>query len=550
MKNKRTTVLGLAVLAVMLLTACSGVSSMLNNQAENLLPAAAQAQEPVEPMDEPSTAAQVEPGLLASYQATLEEIYQRVNPQVVNIRVLVGQPIIDSSSQEMPQFPDSQPYGQGMGSGFIWDQDGHIVTNNHVVAEATEIEVTFADGTTLPAELVGADPYSDLAVVKVQAPADLLRPVEIADSRQVKVGQLAIAIGNPFGLDGTMTVGIVSALGRSLPTGEGLSTGPTYSIPEIIQTDAPINPGNSGGVLVDDLGQVIGVTAAIESTSGANAGIGFVIPSAIVQKVVPGLISAGHYDHPYLGISGTSLTPDLAQAMGLESNQRGALISEVTPGGPADQAGLRGSEQSVEIDGQSVNVGGDVVTSIDGQPIQEIDDLIAYLVTNTSVGQKVTMSVLRDGENVDVDVVLGARPSMQETSQQSQLQPQQQPSNPSASGAWLGIYGLPMDAELAKAMNLADDQQGVLVVQVTPGSPAEQAGLRGGNQPYDMTGEQIMVGGDVITAIDGQSVATLEALRSYIQEQGPGTEVTLTILRGGETMEVPATLAEMPTELP
>jgi len=550
MKNKRTTVLGLAVLAVMLLTACSGVSSMLNNQAENLLPAAAQAQEPVEPMDEPSTAAQVEPGLLASYQATLEEIYQRVNPQVVNIRVLVGQPIIDSSSQEMPQFPDSQPYGQGMGSGFIWDQDGHIVTNNHVVAEATEIEVTFADGTTLPAELVGADPYSDLAVVKVQAPADLLRPVEIADSRQVKVGQLAIAIGNPFGLDGTMTVGIVSALGRSLPTGEGLSTGPTYSIPEIIQTDAPINPGNSGGVLVDDLGQVIGVTAAIESTSGANAGIGFVIPSAIVQKVVPGLISAGHYDHPYLGISGTSLTPDLAQAMGLESNQRGALISEITPGGPADQAGLRGSEQSVEIDGQSVNVGGDVVTSIDGQPIQEIDDLIAYLVTNTSVGQKVTMSVLRDGENVDVDVVLGARPSMQETSQQSQLQPQQQPSNPSASGAWLGIYGLPMDAELAKAMNLADDQQGVLVVQVTPGSPAEQAGLRGGNQPYDMAGEQIMVGGDVITAIDGQSVATLEALRSYIQEQGPGTEVTLTILRGGETMEVPATLAEMPTELP
>jgi S1-C subfamily serine protease len=171
-------------------------------------------------------------------------------------------------------------------------------------------------------------------------------------------------------------------------------------------------------------------------------------------------------------------------------------------------------------------------------------------VTNTSVGQKVTMSVLREGENEDVEVVLGARPSMQETSQQSQLQPQQQPSNPSASGAWLGIYGLPMDAELAKAMNLADDQQGVLVVQVTPGSPAEQAGLRGGNQPYDMAGEQIMVGGDVITAIDGQSVATLEALRSYIQEQGPGTEVTLSILRGGETMEVPATLAEMPTELP
>jgi 2-alkenal reductase len=236
--------------------------------------------------------------------------------------------------------------------------------------------------------------------------------------------------------------------------------------------------------------------------------------------------------------------------MGLEPDQRGALISEVTPGGPAEEAGLRGSEESVEIDGQSVNVGGDVVIAIDDQPIQEMDDLIAYLMTKTSVGQELTLSVLRDGENVDVAVVLGARPAMQETSPQLQQQPKQPPSNPSASGAWLGIYGLPMDAELAKAMNLAEDQQGVLVIQVTPGSPAEQAGLRGGDQPFDLAGEQILVGGDVITAIDGQTVLTLEALRSYIQEQGPGAQVTLTILRGGEQMEVPATLAEIPAELP
>ncbi len=211
-----------------------------------------------------------------------------------------------------------------MGSGFIWDNAGDLVTNYHVVSGSDRITVTFSDGSTVPATLVGADPDSDLAVIKVNAPAQQLQPVIMADSTQLKVGQLAIAIGNPFGLQGTMTVGFISGLGRLVPTNEN-ALGPTYSIPDIIQTDASINPGNSGGVLLDDTGKVIGVTQSIATTSGSSSGVGFAIPSAIVQQVIPALIKTGHYDHPYLGVSVTSMNPDLAAAMNLPSNQSGAL---------------------------------------------------------------------------------------------------------------------------------------------------------------------------------------------------------------------------------
>jgi len=339
-------------------------------------------------------------------------LYARVSPSVVNINVIGG--VEEFSHPEVPGFPESpfpeEFFQRGLGSGFVIDTDGHIVTNNHVVEGADKIKVMFSDGTIVPGTVVGTDPDSDLAVVKVELPADQLRPVQLADSTQVKVGHLAVAIGNPFGLENTMTVGFISALGRSLPVESNGSVGPTYRIPDIIQTDAPINPGNSGGVLANDQGEVIGVTAAIASPVQASAGIGFVIPSAIVQKVVPELIEKGHYAVPWLGISGTSLDPDLAQGMGLDAGQRGVLVVDVTPDGPADKAGLRGSDRSITIDGEDRRVGGDVIVAIGGQTVETFDDLIAYLFGSTKVGQQVTLSVLRDGHQQGVQVTLGERP--------------------------------------------------------------------------------------------------------------------------------------------
>jgi 2-alkenal reductase len=348
-------------------------------------------------------------GLLAAYEGTLEQVYTQVNQSVVNLQV--------ESSVSGASSRRGSPFGQGvqesLGSGFVWDSQGHIVTNNHVVEGASNISVNFASGATFSAELVGADPNADLAVLKVDAPAEELHPVTLADSTQVKVGQLAIAIGNPYGLSGTMTQGIISALARSLPVGEGNSNqlGGTYSIPDIIQTDAAINPGNSGGVLVDDQGRVIGVTTAIQSATNANSGIGFVIPSAIVNRVVTSIVSTGAYEHPYVGITGVSLTNDLALAMNLEASQKGILIIDVSSGTPAEQAGLRGSRNQTTISGQAVPVGGDVIIAADGQAIRRMEDLTSYLFNNTQVGQTVTLTLLRQGQEQTAEVTLGALPS-------------------------------------------------------------------------------------------------------------------------------------------
>ena len=216
------------------------------------------------------------------------------------------------NDQNQPQAPR---VSQALGSGFVWDTQGHIVTNNHVVANADTIQVKFSDGTIVNAKLVGTDVNSDLAVIQLENYSGKLSPIVVTDSTSVKVGQVAVAIGNPYGLENTMTVGIVSAVGRSLPT-DLTAIGATFTIPDIIQTDAPINPGNSGGVLVNDAGDLIGVTSAIESQSGSNAGIGFAIPSSIVQKVIPALISTGKYEHSFLGLTGTTLTPDLGKSNG------------------------------------------------------------------------------------------------------------------------------------------------------------------------------------------------------------------------------------------
>jgi len=325
-----------------------------------------------------------------------------------------------------------------------------------------------------------------------------------------------------------------------MPVSNGMQAGPVYSIPDVIQTDAPINPGNSGGVLVNDQGQVLGVTFAIESSSGSNAGIGFVIPSNIVKKVVPELINTGNYEHPYLGISGLSLNPDIAEAMGLESNQRGALVVEVSANGPAGKAGLIGSTKITEIDGQEINVGGDVIIAIDNQPVREMDDLIAYLSRSTEIGQEVSLTIIRDSKEMKVEVILEARPANNQTQQeQSTMRPNQ-------SSAWLGIRGISLAPEVADAMDLPSEQTGVLIEQIESGSPADEANLVGGFTPFSFNGEQIMIGGDVIVALDGQKIETIFDLLESLSKYNPEDQISLSILRNGKNMDVKVTLGKNP----
>lgn len=360
------------------------------------------------PLLQPSTAF-ANAGALADYEGALENIYAQVNPSVVAIEVVQSRPAPGNSIG--PGLGSQPPGLHGIGSGFVWDAVGNIVTNNHVVSGADQISVAFTDGTIVPGKVVGADPDSDLAVVQVQAPLLLLHPVQLADSTKVKVGQLAIAIGSPFGEANTMTIGNISALGRSLPTDISAHQGTVYTIPDVIQTDAPINPGNSGGVLLNSQGQVIGVTSALESQDGTSSGIGFAIPSVIVQQVVPALIATGHYTHTFLGVSGTTLTPSVAKAMGLKDDQRGAYLVDVTANSPAAKAGLRGSTQQISVGGESVPIGGDVIIAIEGQPVRNFGDLITYLARSTQVNQTVTFTLIRDGKEQSVPVVIGARPS-------------------------------------------------------------------------------------------------------------------------------------------
>ena len=336
--------------------------------------------------------------VIEQVQSIYRGIYDTVNPSVVNIQVLgtynYGFYVGAVSSQ---------------GSGFVWDTQGHIVTNNHVVENAYNITVTFSDGTTTTAEVVGTDVQSDLAVIKVDPSGLTLHPVSLGDSQTVKVGDLVIAIGNPYGLAGSMTQGIVSALSRSLTvdSSDPFSSS-TYTIPDIIQTDAAVNPGNSGGVLVNTSGEVIGVTSAIQSTTNANAGIAFAIPAHIVDRIVPVLIKDSRYKHPSLGLSGITLTANYATEMGLDANTHGVLITDITPGGAADLAGLRETTQQYTRYNRGVIIFGDVITAIDGNPVRTYEDLISYIFNKTEVGQKVELTILRDGKEMTVTATLQA----------------------------------------------------------------------------------------------------------------------------------------------
>ena len=347
---------------------------------------------------------------LSGMETTLEDIYTRVNPSVVSLDVLFKQQSTSPQINGLPFSIPQQQVAEALGSGFVWDTNGDIVTNNHLVADAANITVTFYDGTEVPANVVGTDPDSDLAVIKVDLPANnQIKPVQVGDSSQLKVGQTVIAIGNPFGLQNTMSTGIISALGRVIPSNSN-TTGLSYNIPGIIQTDAAVNPGNSGGVLLDDTGKVIGVPSDIATTSGTSAGIAFAIPTALVQQVAPALIKTGHYDHPYLGLVIGSLNPEIAGAMNLPSSQRGALVETVNAGGPGEKAGIQSSSKQVTLEGQQVNVGGDVIIAYNGQVVKSADDVITYLA-GSSVGQSVTLTILRGGKQTDVKITLGDRPS-------------------------------------------------------------------------------------------------------------------------------------------
>ena len=439
MKNLRHLTLVMLLVSVLGLAACSAaipsVFSLVDNIVVNrrtsapaavAVAAAAPASAPVAQLPAARSAAKA---LVADdLQSRLEEIYNSVNPSVVSIRVAVSPSAAMGNMPQIPGMPNfrglpnqdngngntpNAPMAVGEGSGFVWDNQGYIVTNNHVVDSAQKVTVTFADGTSVPATVVGVDPESDLAVIKVDSKAVKLQPISVGDSSSAKVGEFVVAIGNPFGLDGSMSFGIVSALGRSLPAnGESAlqSQTPSYTIPDIIQTDAPVNPGNSGGVLLDLDGNLVGVPSAIESPVRGSAGVGYAIPSAIVKQVVPELIQNGKFVHPYIGISGGTLSPAVAKEMGLPETQRGALVANVTAGGPAEKAGLLGSTTPATIDGEDIQVGGDVITAIDGQPVKRFEDLVTYLARNGKVGQTVKLTILRDGKEMTVSLTLAARP--------------------------------------------------------------------------------------------------------------------------------------------
>lgn len=351
---------------------------------------------------QPVSEVQAQVAQIMPSQEVLSALYDEASPSVVNIRVA-------QIAQASPGFPGlpGLPFGlpdtetpvlRGQGSGFIYDDQGHIVTNNHVVADASAIVVYFNNGMWAEAELVARDPAADLAVIKVTPPEGVdWRPLPLAPVDSVRVGFYVVALGSPFGLDQTMTTGIVSAIGRSFPTGDATG-GPSYSLPDVIQTDAAINPGNSGGPLLNLQGEVVGVNFAINSPVRASSGVGFAIPVSVVEKVVPALINEGGFSYAYLGVAGSTIDAAVAQAEDLEPNQLGLYVGQVVPGGPADQAGIQE---------------GDIIVAIEDEPVSAFEDLISYLFRRTNPGDSVSLTILRNGDTQTVEVTLGERPAGQ-----------------------------------------------------------------------------------------------------------------------------------------
>ena len=449
-------------------------------------------------------------------------------------------------------------FGSRQGSGFIYDNLGHIITNYHVVADPGESQetslsdkdfhITFLDGTTYIGRVIGADLYSELAVLKVEnITGDSLIPLPLGNSSQVRIGQVVLAVGNPFGLSGSMTEGIVSGFGRilpsSVPQGDLLlrQDAPSLLIPNLIQTDAAINPSNSGGPLLNTAGEVIGMNTEIFSNSGEYAGVGSAIPSDIIRKVVPELISTGTYRHPYIGITGVDVSPEIATEMGLNSS-RGFLVTEVTSGSPAERSGIRDGGVLKDINGRQIELGGDVIVAVDNVTVRKIEDLLSYLQSARSVGENVILRVIRDGKFLEIGMTVTPRPTqLQLETEQSQ---QQYPT--------LGINTINMTEQIAARMNLTRlpqqqlsndvrevEREGVLVVDVFANGPADQAGIRGGFTVADINGTPVEIGGDVIMRIDNTMITNVDALDKFIGNKNIGDTIEVIVIRNAQPIKIP-----------
>ena len=320
---------------------------------------------------------------------SLTEIFEKAEPGVVRVNTIQNQTASETG---------------GVGSGFVFDKKGHIITNAHVIEDSTKTVVTFLDGRSYNAEIIGMDEYTDIGVIKVNADLKLLNPLSLGDSSNLDVGEPIAAIGNPFGLSGSMTSGIVSQMGRLLPSGSG------YSIPDVIQTDAAINPGNSGGPLLNMRGNIVGINTAIQSTTGEFTGVGFAIPSQTVAKIVPTLISEGEYKHPWIGISGRDIDPDTANVLGLK-DAIGFQIITVVENSPAADAGLIGSDKTIVVEGREYPTGGDIIVGVDGMDVRKIDDILVHLQRAKTVGDEMNLEILRDGRTTNVTIILQERPN-------------------------------------------------------------------------------------------------------------------------------------------
>ena len=350
--------------------------------------------------------------IVAAQETVLGNIYQSSLASVVQVKIvqrLANQPssfgfnFFGGGSQGL----DNQ-FLRGEGSGFVWDTEGHILTNYHVIQGADTLSVVFSDGYEVEASLVGGDPDSDLAILKIDGSERLFTPLPKGDTADLRVGQLALAIGSPFGQDFTLTSGIVSALGRTIRSGNS-----PFTIPQVIQTDAPINPGNSGGPLLDRQGQVIGInTQIIARGGGGSSGIGFAVPINIAKRVVPKLIEYGTYEYSWLGISGATTTAEVVERMALPTGTRGVQVIMVADDSPASESGLKGSNREVTIEGLDFQLGGDVIVGINGETIRNMEDLLSFLVANTSPGDVVSLDIIQEGGIMDsVEATLGSRPN-------------------------------------------------------------------------------------------------------------------------------------------
>ncbi|WP_455367671.1 trypsin-like peptidase domain-containing protein [[Eubacterium] cellulosolvens] len=386
--NKRLKIYGLTLFLIMIILSI-GFGALyinLNRQFDSLKRRNIALEEEVQVLRSRYEVIKKTPG---SASISSSEIYEFIRPSVVEIRATFESFIGESAAG---------------GTGFIYDHEGHIITNAHVVNGAQSITITYADENTEAAHLIGFDLYSDLAVLKVNTSKENLRPVLFGNSDELKIGEPIIAVGNPFGLSGTVTQGIISQTDRILPAAGN------YLIVGVIQVDAAINPGNSGGPLLNTFGEVVGVNTALASQSGTFSGIGFAIPSKLVERVVPSLIEKGSYKHPWIGISGFEISPDIEKALGMEGVQ-GFLVTDVINGSPAEKAGLRGGSETITVQDVEIKAGGDVLLEIDGRGIRKIDDILLYIEYYKEVGDEVIFKVLRKDEVLPIPIILGERPS-------------------------------------------------------------------------------------------------------------------------------------------